>query len=120
MHEDDIAELADKLALESDKDYALIKISCSSCLPTRPPYLWHHIISVGGLSEDCDFCGILRTCQQHFANDGNYIRIPFWRSRNYIQICLTDAHPKGPYECESIHIQLYSRGSSSTSVQRSV
>lgn len=116
MHEDDIAEWADKLALASDEQYALLKISCSSCYATRPPYLLHNTISVERLSEDCDFCGILRTCQQHFANDGDYINIPFWGFRNNISICLTSA----AFECESKHIQLFSRGSSSTSLQRSV
>jgi hypothetical protein len=109
-----IFKQAGKLTSLSDRKYAFAKISCQSCY-LNPNFQISGVgFHVENLSEDCDFCGILRTCQQHFANDCKFMTYQFRRGENDIQICFRDDLSKD--HCKDIHIQLYSKGLSSTSV----
>ncbi|CAN9170703.1 unnamed protein product [Alternaria alternata] len=108
-HEKYIAKRAREFASLSDIRYAFVKICCKSCYVKRPHHPIGHAVSMEDLSEDCDFCCILRTCQQHFANDGKYMMFRFSESINNLQICFRDDALR--HRCRSNHVQLYSKES---------
>jgi hypothetical protein len=65
-------------------------------------------VLVSSLSAECQFCNILRTCQQRFGRDCNAMRIYFQEPENDMQICFREESKEDT--CKEIHVQLYSEG----------
>jgi len=106
--EEQIATISNKLALISDKEYALCGLSCSACHELESSEYHARRILVENLSANCNFCEILRKCQQQFGKECKSMLLDSHGRKTDIQICFR----KGLYEydCKDVHVQLYSKG----------
>jgi len=90
--------------------YAANQMCCSVCLPPEKwRYLGHELL-VENLNADCNFCRILRKCQQRFGKDFEWMVLNTLECRTDIQICFRNDPRAG---CQDTHVQLYSKGLSS-------